>query len=56
MAVSLPEPVVLAAAKDALYPEIENRPHRYAVVDTQFTIDSVAELPCPGTGRETPLA
>ena len=37
MAATLAEPVVLAAAKDALYPDIENRPTRYAVTDTQFT-------------------
>lgn len=40
MATSLPESVVLAAAKDALYPDIENRPRRYTLVDTQFTIGS----------------
>lgn len=40
MATTLGEPVVLAAAKEALYPDIENRQHRYAVVDMQFTMDS----------------
>lgn len=40
MASTLAEPVVLAAAKDALYPDIENRPRRYAVTDTQFAVDS----------------
>ena len=40
MAVELAEPVVLAAAKDALYPDVENEPGHYAVTETQFTQDS----------------
>ena len=40
MGTRLAEPVVLAAAKTALYPDVENRPRRYAVTDTQFTLDS----------------
>ena len=52
MAASLPEPVVLAAAKDALYPEIENRPRRYAVVDTQFTVDSWGGWAVPASVRD----
>ena len=52
MAASLSEPVVLAAAKDALYPEIENRPRRYAVVDTQFTVDSWGGWAVPASVRD----
>jgi len=52
MAASLPEPVVLAAAKEALYPEIENQPRRYAVVDTQFTIDSWGGWSIPASVRD----
>lgn len=40
MAASLAEPVVLAAAKDALYPEVDNQPDRYAVTDTQFSVSN----------------
>lgn len=40
MAATLAEPVVLAAAKDALYPTIQDQPHRYAVTDTQFAVDA----------------
>jgi hypothetical protein len=45
----LAEPVVLAAAKEALYPEIENQPRRYAVVDTQFTTDSWGNWSIPSS-------
>ncbi|WP_188876546.1 hypothetical protein [Halarchaeum grantii] len=34
---TLAEPTVLAAAKDALYPDVSERPDRYAVTETQFT-------------------
>lgn len=37
MAAALAEPVVLAAAKDALYPDLNNSPNHYAVTETQFT-------------------
>ena len=37
MAVSLAEPTVLAAAKDALYPAIDASPDQYAITETQFT-------------------
>jgi len=37
MAATLAEPVVLAAAKEALYPDLGASPTQYAVADTQFT-------------------
>lgn len=37
MAATLTEPVVLAAAKDALYPNLDNSPNQYAVTEAQFT-------------------
>lgn len=37
MAAVLPEPVVLAAAKDVLYPDLDNTSNQYAVTETQFT-------------------
>ncbi|MFD1684823.1 hypothetical protein [Halobellus litoreus] len=37
---TLAEPAVLAAAKDALYPDLENRDDQYAVTESQFTADS----------------
>ena len=52
MATRLAEPVVLAAAKAALYPDIENRPRRYAVTDTQFTLDSWGSWPVPSSVHE----
>lgn len=38
MAATLAEPVVLAAAKDALYPTVGGDSNRYAVTETQFTV------------------
>ena len=52
MAATLAEPVVLAAAKEALYPDIENRPTRYAVTDTQFTRASWGGWPVPASVHE----
>lgn len=40
MPTTLAEPVVLAAAKTALYPGLQNHPQQYAVTDTQFAVDS----------------
>jgi hypothetical protein len=37
MAVTLAEQTVLAAAKDALYPDIDAAPDQYTVTETQFT-------------------
>jgi hypothetical protein len=37
MGAALPEPVVLAAAKDALYPDLDTTTERYTVTETQFT-------------------
>jgi hypothetical protein len=37
MAVTLAESTVLAAAKDALYPDIDAAPDQYTVTETQFT-------------------
>lgn len=37
MAATLPEPTVLAAAKDTLYPDIDSSSNQYAVTETQFT-------------------
>jgi len=37
MAATLTEPVVLAAAKDTLYPDLDDGKDRYAVTETQFT-------------------
>jgi len=52
MGTRLAEPVVLAAAKTALYPDIENRPRRYAVTDTQFTLDSWGSWSVPSSVQE----
>jgi len=37
MAATLTEPTVLAAAKDTLYPDLDDDTDRYAVTETQFT-------------------
>ncbi len=37
MSATLPEPTVLAAAKDALYPNLDTSTDHYAVTETQFT-------------------
>jgi len=44
---TLAEPTVLAAAKDALYPDVANRPDQYAVTETQFTTTSWGSEPIP---------
>ncbi|MDL0126421.1 hypothetical protein PNQ92_13560 [Halobacterium salinarum] len=40
MAATLTEPTVLAAAKDTLYPDLDDDTDRYAVTETQFTQSS----------------
>ena len=40
MTATLPEPTVLAAAKETLYPELATSPDQYAVTETQFTKSS----------------
>ena len=52
MAATLAEPVVLAAAKEALYPDIENRPSRYAVTDTQFSVATWGDWTIPTAVHE----
>ena len=52
MSVELAEPVVLAAAKDALYPDVENEPGHYAVTETQFTRDSWGGWSIPDEVRD----
>lgn len=52
MAVELAEPVVLAAAKEALYPDVENEPGHYAVTETQFTQDSWGGWSIPDAVRD----
>ena len=49
---TLAEPAVLAAAKDALYPDIAERDDRYAVTETQFTVDSWGGWSVPDGIRE----
>ena len=44
---TLAEPTVLAAAKDALYPDIDRSP-AYAVAETQFTVDRWGDWEIPG--------
>ena len=43
---TLAEPTVLAAAKDALYPDIDRSP-AYAVTETQFTVDRWGDWEIP---------
>lgn len=40
MAATLTEPTVLAAAKESLYPDLNDSPDHYAVTETQFTKSS----------------
>ncbi|WP_336022424.1 hypothetical protein [Halobellus salinisoli] len=49
---TLAEPVVLAAAKDALYPDLSDRSDQYAVTESQFTVDSWGEWSIPDEIRE----
>ncbi|MFB6252685.1 MAG: hypothetical protein ABEI27_13560 [Halobellus sp.] len=49
---TLAEPAVLAAAKDALYPDLAERDDRYAVTETQFTVDSWGGWSIPDGVRE----
>jgi len=52
MAVSLAEPTVLAAAKDALYPNIDTTPDQYAITETQFTQSTWGGWTIPSTIRD----
>ena len=52
MAASLPEPAVLAAAKDTLYPDVDDEPDRYAVTETQFTRREWGEWEIPAAIRD----
>jgi hypothetical protein len=47
MAASLAEPVVLAAAKDTLYPDLNNSSDHYAVTESQFTKPSWGDWEIP---------
>ncbi|MFD1513474.1 hypothetical protein [Halomarina rubra] len=49
---ALAEPTVLAAAKDALYPDISNQPSHYAVTETQFTQTQWGSWPIPESVRD----
>ncbi|MFB6090012.1 MAG: hypothetical protein ABEJ97_03045 [Halobellus sp.] len=49
---TLAEPAVLAAAKDALYPDLDDRDDRYAVTETQFTADTWGGWSIPDDVRE----
>lgn len=48
MGTRLLEPAVLAAAKDALYPDLEERAGTYAVTETQFTRSHWSDREIPG--------
>lgn len=52
MAATLAEPAVLAAAKDALYPDLEDEPDQYAVTETQFTVDTWGDWTIPDEIRD----
>ena len=52
MAVSLAEPTVLAAAKDALYPNIDTSSDQYAITETQFTQSTWGGWTIPDTIRD----
>jgi hypothetical protein len=52
MAATLREPAVLAAAKDRLYPETLDESGRYAVTETQFTVDTWSDWTVPMAIRE----
>ncbi|WP_435102399.1 hypothetical protein [Halarchaeum sp. P4] len=49
---TLAEPTVLAAAKDALYPDVADRPDQYAVTETQFTTATWGSEPIPAEVHE----
>ncbi|MFB6092251.1 MAG: hypothetical protein ABEK02_04480 [Haloquadratum sp.] len=51
MAAALPEPLVLAAAKDALYPGEGAESEQYTVTETQFTRDAWGEWQIPAEIR-----
>ena len=51
MAAILPEPAVLAAAKDLLYPDLGNQSNQYAVTETQFTQPTWGEWSIPDDVR-----
>jgi hypothetical protein len=53
MSVALPEPQVLAAAKEELYPDLADRSNAYAVTDNQFTVDQWGEWQIPEEVRDT---
>jgi hypothetical protein len=52
MAATLPEPAVLAAAKDSLYPNLHSNTTQYAVTETQFTKPSWGDWKIPAEVRE----
>ncbi len=47
MAATIPEPAVLAAAKEALYPDLDTNSDQYAVTETQFTKPSWGDWQIP---------
>ncbi|MFA1610766.1 hypothetical protein [Halobellus rubicundus] len=49
---TLAEPAVLAAAKDALYPDLDDRDDQYAVTETQFTAEAWGGWSIPDDVRE----
>jgi len=49
---TLAEPAVLAAAKGALYPDLETRDDQYAVTESQFTADSWGGWSVPDDVRD----
>lgn len=49
MAATLAEPVVLAAAKNTLYPDLDATQGQYAVTETQFTRNTWGDWPIPAT-------
>ncbi|WP_049908387.1 hypothetical protein [Halorubrum distributum] len=52
MAVTLAEPMVLAAAKDTLYPDEDTTADQYAVTETQFTQSTWGGWTVPDTIRD----
>jgi hypothetical protein len=52
MAATLPEPAVLAAAKDSLYLNLHSNTTQYAVTETQFTKPSWGDWKIPAEVRE----
>ncbi|MFC4452097.1 hypothetical protein [Halorussus aquaticus] len=51
MAATLTEPTVLAAAKETLYPNLDDSPDHYAVTETQFTKSSWGDWEIPDNLR-----